>query len=266
MDTDKDDAGMRLAAFSERVVAFAIDMGLFVSAHFATLALASPGWPVLLSPRANLWMALWILLFILYQAYCSCEGRVSLGKWLLGLRVVDLENEPLSLGPAALRSFLYPVSSLLGLGFLWALFNKSRQCWHDLATGSIVVSGGARAGVALAVVRLGAGLVLAMLGALWYWQNVISDRYYNIMNIAYAQVGLREISTLQKAYHKKHGRYARTLLALSSASSAPRRFYRDMAMLYDVEQGVKIETSKQGFSIRAHAMDDERTLVALNGP
>jgi uncharacterized RDD family membrane protein YckC len=82
-----------------------------------------------------------LLLWILYFASQESSGRQStLGKRLFRLRVVRVNNEPLSFGRAAYRS----VVKLVGFVAFWvgciiALFTPRRQALHDLAAGTAVV-------------------------------------------------------------------------------------------------------------------------------
>ncbi len=64
----------------------------------------------------------------------------TLGKRLLGLRIVATDGGRPSLLRCAIRSALSLVSlGLLGLGFLLALFNRSGRSLHDLLAGTWVV-------------------------------------------------------------------------------------------------------------------------------
>jgi uncharacterized RDD family membrane protein YckC len=64
----------------------------------------------------------------------------TLGKRLLGLRVVTREGRPLSLSRSAARAALAILSFLLlGLGCLLALFTRSGRALHDFLAGSYVV-------------------------------------------------------------------------------------------------------------------------------
>ncbi|MDD5627797.1 MAG: RDD family protein [Elusimicrobia bacterium] len=254
-----------LAAFSERVVAFCLDAALFVACYYVTLALMSWKYPVALNPYSGPLSLLWTGLFLIYQAYLSCEDRRSLGKAALGIRVVGREGVSLGLGAAAIRSALYVASSIMNLGFLWSLFNPARRCWHDLAVGSLVVRDPPRPGGARPLVRLAAVGCIAVLAGLVGWKHVVGPRYQRAMDIAYARVGIQEIAQLQTIHHRKFGVYARDLLALAPLSGDPDAFMRDMANLLDVDSGIRIETDAKGFTITARATDDRKTLIIQKG-
>ncbi|MBI4678739.1 MAG: RDD family protein [Elusimicrobia bacterium] len=255
-----------LAGFSDRVVAFSVDVGMFYAGYYLSHMLAFAGSTPGASDRGTLWFAAWAALFIVYQAYCSCEGRVSLGKKLLGLRVVDTDNEPLSLGKAVIRSVTYLLSSVLSLGFLWSLVNSTRQCWHDLVVGSLVVADAPRSDRGRVLARVAAAGCLAFFGLHWMWLHVWAPRYYQKMSVAYAQVGLSEIAQLEKAYFDKRGRYSDSLISLATVSGDPERFLKDMAALFDLEAGFEIKTTAKGFTVYARSNDSRRTLLTISGP
>jgi uncharacterized RDD family membrane protein YckC len=58
----------------------------------------------------------------------------------VGLSVADYSGQRLSLKSSFIRNFGKLISlSILGLGFLWILFNKERQGWHDKMAKTLVV-------------------------------------------------------------------------------------------------------------------------------
>lgn len=64
------------------------------------------------------------------------------GKMLFGLQIRDLKTGQFLSTPKALLRYLvgYTISGLvLGLGFIWAAFDKKKQGWHDKIAGSVVV-------------------------------------------------------------------------------------------------------------------------------
>ncbi len=62
-------------------------------------------------------------------------------KRLLGLRVIDAKTgEKPTLMQSVLRYLGYFISNLpMGLGFLWILFDKDKQAWHDKIAGTVVI-------------------------------------------------------------------------------------------------------------------------------
>lgn len=90
------------------------------------------GWPVFLIN--DLLPALLIIFFWMkYQA--------TPGKLLFDCDVVDAcTGSPLTLAQTILRYLGYFISALpLGLGFLWIIWDKRKQGWHDKIAGTVVV-------------------------------------------------------------------------------------------------------------------------------
>ena len=65
----------------------------------------------------------------------------TVGKMALSIRVLDLKTGgPIGYGRAFVRQLVRIVSGLvLALGYLWMLWDREKQTWHDKAAGSVVV-------------------------------------------------------------------------------------------------------------------------------
>lgn len=78
---------------------------------------------------------------ILIQFY-FWKKSTSLGKHMLNMKVVKIDTEQeLSFWLMFVRETIgkYISGLVFSLGFIWILFDKDRQCWHDKLVGSIVV-------------------------------------------------------------------------------------------------------------------------------
>ncbi len=78
---------------------------------------------------------------IIIQAYFWSKGT-SIGKMLLGLRVVDqVTHEPIGFFKMLLRETIlkYISGFVFGLGYFWLFFNEERQTWHDKLLHTLVV-------------------------------------------------------------------------------------------------------------------------------
>lgn len=254
------------APFSARVVAFTADIALAAAGYFLSLALLFRGEPVLDSRHGPLFVTLWTAAFLLYQAYMSCDGRRSAGKALAGLRVVDAEGQPLAAGRAALRSAAYLFSSVLDLGFLWALVDGKGRAWHDLIAGTFVVAAAPASAARTRAQRAGAAACLAVFAGLFYWRHVVKPRYERIMAVSAARASLEEMKVLQRLYFYGHGMYAVTTDQLSVQSSKPEEFKADLSELLDMKYGVSISSSDTGYVISARARDDLETPVEVSVP
>ena len=76
--------------------------------------------------------------------FTSLEGGrrgATLGKQALGIRVIDANTgEPIGYPRAFVRWITAILSTLvLFLGYLWMLWDREKQCWHDKFAGDVVV-------------------------------------------------------------------------------------------------------------------------------
>jgi uncharacterized RDD family membrane protein YckC len=80
-----------------------------------------------------------VLPFAYFFITVAVTGR-TVGKGLMGIRVVAKDGRKLRLVRAMLRTVAYLISlvPLFG-GFLWILIDKDRRGWHDHIAGSRVV-------------------------------------------------------------------------------------------------------------------------------
>ncbi|MBI1987435.1 MAG: RDD family protein [Nitrospinae bacterium] len=146
----------RRAGWGRRCLACLIDqcfLGLldlaFISLSFWTLLGPEFSWDdphqlELLLTKLSLFI-LPLLLFLLgihlgYFTYLTSAQGQTLGKLLLGIRVVGVKEDKVSSLQAFGRTMGYLLSALpLGLGFLWVLIDDRRQGWHDKLAGTFVI-------------------------------------------------------------------------------------------------------------------------------
>jgi len=65
--------------------------------------------------------------------------QATIGKKILRLKVVDLNDNRISFGKASIRYFAKIISSLiLGIGFFMIVFTNKHQGFHDMAAGAFV--------------------------------------------------------------------------------------------------------------------------------
>jgi uncharacterized RDD family membrane protein YckC len=65
----------------------------------------------------------------------------TVGQMALGIRVIDFNTGgPIGYGRAFIRWLVAIVSTIVFfLGYLWMLWDKEKQCWHDKAANDVVV-------------------------------------------------------------------------------------------------------------------------------
>jgi uncharacterized RDD family membrane protein YckC len=121
----------RLAGFWRRAAAICID-GFVCSAPFVTLGASDHA--VGLAPPM-------LLVGLVYHVFFWSTFAATPGKFVLGLRLVDAASgERLCKKRAALRfvGYLFSSDATLGIGFLWMIRDRNKQCVHDKMARSIV--------------------------------------------------------------------------------------------------------------------------------
>lgn len=66
-------------------------------------------------------------------------GGQTIGKKLLGLRVVGGDRQPPSMRQAAIRWIAAVGFAPIGIGFLWVLWQSEKRGWHDIVARTWVV-------------------------------------------------------------------------------------------------------------------------------
>ena len=76
---------------------------------------------------------------MLYFVWSWTNGRCTLPMQTLGLKLITAAGDELSIRTAALRAVLAVPSVLLGVGFLWAIFDRDSQTLHDRLAGTRLI-------------------------------------------------------------------------------------------------------------------------------
>jgi uncharacterized RDD family membrane protein YckC len=85
--------------------------------------------------------ALTSLAFLIWNTFLR-QGRTgaSIGKGVLGLRLVDKDLQPIGGGMAFLRYLLHVVDALpCSLGYLWPIWDSQKQTFADKIMGTVVI-------------------------------------------------------------------------------------------------------------------------------
>ncbi|MBR34630.1 MAG: hypothetical protein CMH78_03990 [Nitrospinae bacterium] len=87
-----------------------------------------------------LYLFVGLILSVVYFTYFHSATGQSIGKGLLKIKAIQTSGEPLNFKIAFIRWGGYFISGLaMYLGFLWVLFDKNKQGWHDKIAGTYVV-------------------------------------------------------------------------------------------------------------------------------
>jgi len=84
-----------------------------------------------------------IIELIMIAYFVACESspwQGTLGKKVLGMKVVDESFGRISAKTALLRYLTKYLSTfVLGLGFIWIIFDSKKQGWHDKLAKTFVI-------------------------------------------------------------------------------------------------------------------------------
>ena len=140
--------GLELASFSRRASAFLIDLAIAAGLFSMCAALLAPllkkwGWvhcdrEIVFALNMNWYSIVWTVLYFGLSTFIG-NGKTA-GKRLLGIRIVSLAHERISLWHALERSLGYGYSLLeLCFGFMQYFFYPNRRTLHDRIAETIVV-------------------------------------------------------------------------------------------------------------------------------
>lgn len=84
----------------------------------------------------------YVIPFVVVMAFWIYTGATP-GKMLFNLKIVDAETKgPVTPLRLVLRYLGYFISILpLGLGFLWIVWDKNKQSWHDKIAKTVIIQG-----------------------------------------------------------------------------------------------------------------------------
>lgn len=256
------------ARFIDRFVAFSVDYFLILIPAYVVLFAGSPALGSGRPPSRwflLLWLVAWMSTLILYHAFFGSNGRVTLGKRLLGLQVFDVDGYPPSFARSLSRAVAYLLSSsLFGLGFLWALFQSERRGWHDLLAGTMVLETRSKGILERAAIGLAALLFLALNVAITSWP-VAARTYYQMQLRANAQIALRALSELELKHKQATGSYTASLDVLARRYGDPTKFLALLSFSLD-SRTIRIEATRERFRISARALDEAGTVYEASSP
>jgi uncharacterized RDD family membrane protein YckC len=160
METNSENYLGHYAGFASRLIAYAIDtMIVFVGISLIWWllnamvdllkvrdVLAALGWTddfrLLINPNDDFVLRGFVFIFGVgfYNVFFLTLANRTIGKAIMGLQVVPLKGGRIGILRATLRYLGYVVSIVpLFFGFIWILFSRKRQGWHDKIARTCVV-------------------------------------------------------------------------------------------------------------------------------
>lgn len=262
--TPTPDTTLKYASITERFVALAIDYGII----FFPLQLIM--WVIckLMGRYLEIWQLIAMIVginfvFILYETIFSSGGRVTLGKNLVGIAVVNKEKTaPISLPRAFLRAIGYYISACLFFGgFVLAFVDDRKRTLHDFLGGSVVVQLRERDWWEVWAVR-GVGTVLLALFVFGLYHSFGGRNWQEQRKVQKAHAFLEKIALLEEGHKIRYGYYTNDIRRLTLLSGDPVQFQRDIQEVLATGKGsIKIGVNEQYYKIAGFAKDKKNTPV-----
>jgi uncharacterized RDD family membrane protein YckC len=264
-DQSQQDIFLVPARFNERLIAFVIDAaplgGAYAFVIYNMLDRLGGG-PMRLPISAG-----FLAVFLLYETIGNVTGG-TIGKRIMGLRVVRKDGQPLGFFRSLVRAFGYVLSTpVFNFGFVLALFHPENRSLHDLLAGSVVIEPRRKDAASASVTFLIAALLLSGLYFLIFWVNLYRPRPQDLKAIEDAKKGLAIMAEIEEAYRKDHnGQYTDQLSDLAQASGDPNKFRLALNELFNAKAGFKLQAGNRGYRIEGAANDLWRTRLICDGP
>lgn len=236
-----------LASIFERAIAFVIDFMLWVTLSSLTYKIINPS-------SQKTYLVLSVLAFILYMTIFTTGNLKTVGKFLLGIKVINRKTKQnLTFWQAFLRAVGYFINIFtLCLGFAFVLFSGKRLALEDLLSGSEVVSVRIKTASEMTLISF-LGTFLILVSVYFVYNNFIFNPYKAMK--ASAKEQLAKIAYLEELHKQHYGFYTNDLLRLALISGDAVQFQRDMQQ-YFRPNGFKIGVSKDGYYIEGFAKDN----------
>lgn len=256
----------QLADFNERFLAYLIDTFPFVFLNYYTLAFAVKNNYVIYSDSlSNKWKIFWLLIFIIYEVIFTSGGRVTVGKKILGIRVIHKNGGYLTPFGAFIRVIGYFISSLtINIGYIMALFNKNRRALHDFLASSVVVKTREKSPFVEGLILVVSWACLTFLVANWLNRTVLAITPSEQKQINEAKRTLLKLSKLQEIHYRKYGFYTNDIRRLAELTGNVK------AVRYEIsktlrEGSLEIASDGKSFIISAKAKNWRKTRVEVSG-
>jgi len=242
----EEDTTLLTATVFERAIAFIIDVMLWMIIStflYRLLGFTSNAVYALLS----------ILLFLAYLTLCNTGKMQTIGKFLIGIKVINRKTkENLTIAKSLLRAVGYLISTMTAfIGFAFVLFSKKRLALHDLIAGSEVVTIRKKSNTEMTLISfLGTMLIISAVYVIY--NNLIFNPYRAMKKSAEDQ--LIKVAFLEELHKQHYGVYTNDLLRLALLSGDAVQFQRDMQR-YFRPGGFKISVGRDTYLIEGYAKD-----------
>ncbi len=264
-EATKEEETYRIAGFNERFLAYLIDTLPFVFLNYYSLTfLIKNNYLIYSDSLASKWKWAWIALFIIYEVIFTSGGRVTLGKKLLGIRVVSKNGENLSIIKAFIRVIGYFISSFtLNLGYIAALTNKNRISLHDLLASSRVIRTREKSPFTEGAILVLSWGLMAFFVAGWANRTVLQVTPSEKKQINEARRTLAKLAKLQEIHYRKYGFYTNDIKKLAELTGDIKAVRYELSKTL-AEGSLEMASDGKTYVITAKAKNWRKTRVEIS--
>ncbi len=256
---------LNIAGFNERFLAYLIDTLPFVFLHSYTFTYAIKyGYITYSSDIEAKWKWLWIILFIIYEVIFTSGGRRTLGKKIMGIKVISKDGNNLSLFKAFIRVIGYFISSYtLNFGYIVALFNRKRISLHDFLSSSMVIKTKEKSPFIEGLILVVSWSCLAFLIANWANRTILQLTPAERAQIQQARRTLAKLAKLEEIHYAKYGFYTNDIKRLAELTGNVKAVRYELSKTL-AENSLEIASDGKTFIISARAKNWRKTKVEIS--
>jgi len=263
-DEIKDEKEFIIAGFNERFLAYLIDTLPFVFLNYYTLTLAiKNGFITYSSSIETKWKIIWSIIFIIYETIFTSGGRRTIGKKILGIKVISKDGNNLSLSKAFIRAIGYFISSFtFNIGYLLALTNSKRISLHDFLASSLVVKTKEKSAFVEGVILTLSWGLMAFFIANWANRTILKPTPLEQKQINEARRTLAKLAKLEEIHYRKYGFYTNDLKKLAELTGNINAVRYELSKT--LEKGsLEIASNGKSFIISAKAKNWRKTRIQI---
>ena len=263
-DEIKEEKEFIIAGFNERFLAYLIDTLPFVFLNYYTLTLAiKNGFITYSSSIETKWKIIWSIIFIIYETIFTSGGRRTIGKKILGLKVISKDGNNLSLSKAFIRAIGYFISSFtFNIGYLLALTNSKRISLHDFLASSLVVKTKEKSAFVDGLILTLSWGLMAFFIANWANRTILKPTPLEQKQINEARRTLAKLAKLEEIHYRKYGFYTNDLKKLAELTGNINAVRYELAKT--LEKGsLEIASNGKSFIISAKAKNWRKTRIQV---
>ena len=190
----------------------------------------------------------------------------TLGKWLMGVRVIGTDGRSLGVVRSLLRAAGYFISTpFFNFGFVIALFQPESRALHDLIAGTVVVELKPKNPAAAALIFVAAlGLISLIFGGALYLPT-IEPSPADAAAMRQGRQAMAVLGRIEESYKASHGSYTASLMDLAQASGNVLAFRDSLTRIFNPDDFV-IEADADRYRIQARLKGPWAKTMVVEGP